>query len=66
MQVEMKLEIFRALKMTKTNKTGVYFNLVRNDKVLFYLHRDINDNKKLKWVKVGKYSNGIREINALP
>ena len=25
---------------------------------------DINDNKKLKWVNVGKYSEGYREINA--
>ena len=51
--------------MTKTKKTGVYYNLLEDgDKVFYFTYRDINDNNKLKWVKVGKYSDGIREINA--
>jgi len=51
--------------MTKTKKTGVYFNKLENgDKVFYFNYRDINDNNKLKWVKVGKYSDGMREINA--
>ena len=51
--------------MIKTNKTGVYYNLLENgEKVFYFTYNDINDNKKKKWVKVGKYSDGIREINA--
>ena len=51
--------------MIKTNKTGVYYNLLEDgDKVFYFTYNDINDNKKKKWVKVGKYSDGIREINA--
>lgn len=51
--------------MTKTNKTGVYYNLLENgDKVFYFTYNDINDNKKKKWVNVGKYSDGIREANA--
>ncbi len=51
--------------MIKTNKTGVYYNLLEDgDKVFYFTYNDINDNKKKKWVKVGKYSEGIREINA--
>ena len=34
------------------------------DKSYYFNYRDINDNKKLKWVNVGKYSEGYREINA--
>ena len=51
--------------MIKTKKTGVYYNpLEDNDKVFYFTYNDINDNKKKKWVKVGNYSDGIREINA--
>jgi integrase len=51
--------------MVKTAKTGVYYNLLEDgDKVFYFSYNDINDNKKKKWVKVGKYSDGIREINA--
>jgi len=51
--------------MIKTKKTGVYYNdLADGDKVFYFTYNDINDNKKKKWVKVGKYSDGIREINA--
>ncbi len=51
--------------MIKAKKTGVYYNLLEdNDKVFYFTYNDINDNKKKKWVKVGKYSDGIREINA--
>lgn len=51
--------------MIKTKKTGVYYNETEaKDKVYYFTYNDINDNKKKKWVKVGKYSEGIREINA--
>ncbi|MCX6052653.1 MAG: site-specific integrase [Campylobacterales bacterium] len=51
--------------MTKTKKTGVYFNSLEDgDKVFYFSYNDITDNKKKKWIKVGKYSDGIREINA--
>lgn len=51
--------------MIKTTKTGVYYNLLEDgDKVFYFTYNDIADNKKKKWVKVGKYSDGIREINA--
>ncbi|MDX9744020.1 MAG: site-specific integrase [Arcobacteraceae bacterium] len=51
--------------MTKTNKTGVYYNLLEDgDKVFYFTYADINDNKKKKWVKVGNYSNGMREATA--
>ena len=54
-------------KMIKTSKTGVYYHSLKNgDKVFYFLYKDINDlNKnskpKNKWIKVGKYSEGIRE-----
>jgi len=51
--------------MIKTKETGVYYNLLDDgDKSFYFNYRDINDNNKLKWVQVGKYSEGIREINA--
>ena len=51
--------------MIKTNKTGVYYNLLEDgDKVFYFTYNDINDNKKKKWVKVGKYSDGMRENTA--
>ena len=53
------------ITMIKTKRTGVYYNpLEDNDKVFYFTYNDINDNKKKKWVKVGKYSDGIREVNA--
>ncbi len=52
--------------MIKTNKTGVYYNLLEDgDKVFYFTYNDINDNKKKKWVKVGKFSEDIREANAV-
>lgn len=49
----------------KTKKTGVYYYLHDDkDKTFYFNYRDINDNNKLKWITVGKYSDGIREINA--
>ena len=49
----------------KTNKIGVYYTLLKDgDKVFYFTYKDINDGKKKKWVKVGKYSNGFREANA--
>ena len=55
------------MAMTKSQKyTGVYYNELENkDKVFYFNYKDKNDNNKLKWVKVGKYSEGIREINAV-
>ncbi len=51
--------------MIKTKKTGVYYNLLADgDKSFYFSYKDINDNNKLKWVQVGKYSDGIREVNA--
>lgn len=53
------------MAMIKTKKTGVYYNETEDkDKVYYFTYNDINDNRKKKWVKVGKYSEGIREINA--
>ncbi len=53
------------MAMIKTKKTGVYYNEIEDkDKVYYFTYNDINDNRKKKWVKVGKYSEGIREINA--
>jgi site-specific recombinase XerD len=49
----------------KTKKTGVYYYLHDDgDKTFYFNYRDINDNNKLKWVTVGKYSNGMREAIA--
>jgi integrase len=53
------------MAMIKTKKTGVYYNEIEDkNKVYYFTYNDINDNKKKKWIKVGKYSEGIREINA--
>jgi integrase len=53
------------MAMIKSKKVGVYFNELENgDKVYYFNYKDKNDTNKLKWVKVGKYSEGIREINA--
>ena len=57
--------------MKKTKKTGVYYNELDNgDKVFYFTYKDINDldingNPKKKWVNVGKFSDGIRETNAV-
>lgn len=57
--------------MKKTKKTGVYYNELDNgDKVFYFTYKDINDldingNPKKKWVNVGKFSDGIRESNAV-
>lgn len=49
------------MKRIKTSKTGVYYNLLQdNDKVYYITYKDSNQNKKV-WVKIGKYSEGIRE-----
>jgi len=51
--------------MIKTSKTGVYYKVLQNgDKVFYFTYKDINDNNKKKWIKVGSYKDGIREINA--
>ncbi len=53
------------MAMIKTKKTGVYYNETDDkDKVYYFTYNDITDNKKKKWIKVGKHSEGIREINA--
>ena len=54
------------MAMVKSQKyTGVYYNELENkEKVFYFNYKDKNDNNKLKWIKVGKYSEGIREINA--
>jgi len=51
--------------MIKTSKIGVYYKILQNgDKTFYFTYKDINDNNKKKWVKVGSYKDGIREINA--
>jgi len=49
--------------MVKTNLTGVYFNQIqtngKSDKVYYITYKD-KSNKKI-WLKIGKYSEGIRE-----
>ena len=51
-------------KMTKTSNVGVYFRECltngKIDKAFYFTFKDIATNKKI-WVKVGKYSEGIRE-----
>ena len=52
-------------KLIKTSKIGVYYKILQDkDKAFFFTYKDVNDNNKKKWVKVGNYSDGIREINA--
>ncbi len=52
-------------KLIKSSKTGVYYKILHDkDKAFFFTYKDINDNNKKKWIKVGNYSDGIREINA--
>lgn len=51
-------------KMIKTSNVGVYFRECltndKKDKTFYFTFKDIATNKKV-WVKVGKYSEGIRE-----
>lgn len=51
-------------KMIKTSNVGVYFRECltngKRDKAFYFTFKDIATNKKV-WVKVGKYSEGIRE-----
>ncbi|WP_148570998.1 tyrosine-type recombinase/integrase [Aliarcobacter cryaerophilus] len=51
-------------KMIKTSNIGVYFRECltndKKDKTFYFTFKDIATNKKV-WVKVGKYSEGIRE-----
>jgi len=49
----------------KTKKVGVYYYQHEDgDKTFYFNYKDKNDNNKLKWVTVGKYSEGIRESAA--
>lgn len=51
--------------MTKTNLTGVYFRETTTngkiDKVYYITYKDTRANNKKVWLKIGKYSEGIRE-----
>ena len=45
----------------KTKFTGVYYNILQDkDKVYYITYKDIKTNKKI-WLKIGKYSEGVRE-----
>lgn len=45
----------------KTKLTGVYYNTLQNqDKVYYITYKNSSTNKKV-WIKIGKYSEGIRE-----
>ena len=50
--------------MIKTNQIGVYFREIKTnskaDKVYYITYKDLDFNKKI-WIKIGKYSEGIRE-----
>lgn len=49
--------------MIKTNLTGVYFREIQTngkaDKT-YITYKELNTNKKI-WLKIGKFSEGIRE-----
>ena len=45
--------------------TGVYYNLLEDEGLYYFNYKDKNDSNKLKWVKVGKHSEGTQEINTL-
>mgnify|MGYP003531119173 FL=1 len=51
------------MAMVKSQKySGVYYNQLENkDKVFYFNYKDKNDNNKLKWVKVGKESDGYSQ-----
>mgnify|MGYP003521382174 FL=1 len=51
------------MAMVKSQKySGVYYNQLENkDKVFYFNDKDKNDNNKLKWVKVGKESDGYSQ-----
>lgn len=50
--------------MIKTNLTGVYFREIQTngkaDKTYYITYKELNTNKKI-WLKIGKFSEGIRE-----
>ena len=50
--------------MIKTNLTGVYFRETQTngkaDKTYYITYKELNTNKKI-WLKIGKFSEGIRE-----
>lgn len=49
--------------MIKTKYAGVYFREIKSskDKTYYITYKDIETNKKI-WIKIGKYSEGIREV----
>lgn len=51
------------MAMIKSKKyTGVYYNLLEDgDKAFYFNYRDKNDNNKLKWVNIGKESQGYSQ-----
>lgn len=51
------------MAMIKSKKyTGVYYNETADqDKVYYFTYNDINDNKKKKWIKVGKETDGYSQ-----
>jgi len=51
------------MAMIKSKKyTGVYYNLLADrDKAFYFNYKDKNDNNKLKWVNVGKESQGYSQ-----
>jgi integrase len=51
------------MAMIKSKKyTGVYYNELENkDKVYYFNYKDKNDNNKLRWIKVGKESEGYTQ-----
>ncbi len=52
-------------KRIKTKKVGVYYSLLEDgDKAFYFTYKDIVTETK-KWVKVGNYSEGYREVNAV-
>lgn len=49
------------MQRVKTSKTGVYYHqLLDGDKVYYITYKDLKTTKKI-WIKIGKYSEGIRE-----
>src|SRR5574344_922192 len=52
--------------MIKTNQIGVYFREIKTnskaDKVYYITYKDLDSNKKI-WIKIGKYSEEIREAD---
>lgn len=46
--------------MTKTNKIGVYYKILKDKKKVFYITYKDMSGKKI-WLKIGAYNEGIRE-----